>query len=396
MQQQIPAVLMRGGTSKGLFFHREHLPADPAVRDRVILAAYGSPDPYRRQMNGIGGAASVSSKTAIVAPSADPAYDVEYHFGQVSIDRPIVEYNGNCGNMSAAVGPFAVDEGLVEAQEPVTRVRIFQKNTDKRIVAEVPVKEGRFDEEGDYAIAGVPGTGSRITLRFTDPGGSMTGRLLPTGSRQDTLSIPSLGRIRVSIVDAANPVVFVPADAIGLTGAEIDAFDSVEVRSALETIRSHASVAIGLAASPEEARCKQAVPKIAVVAPPQPYRAANGEPVTADRIDLTARIMSMGFLHRSYAVTGGICTVGAARIEGTVVHEMLNPAAAGKTLVTIGHPGGTLEIGAVIETAGNAVTYREAVLGRTARRLMQGSVLVPKNLISQALNHYHQRKGGSR
>lgn len=163
MQQQIPAVLMRGGTSKGLFFHREHLPADSATRDRVILAAYGSPDSYRRQMNGIGGAASVSSKTAIISPSEDPAYDVEYHFGQVSIDRPIVEYNGNCGNMAAAVGPFAVDEGLVKAQEPVTRVRISQKNTGKRIVAEVPVKDGRFDEEGHYAIAGVPGTGSKIT-----------------------------------------------------------------------------------------------------------------------------------------------------------------------------------------------------------------------------------------
>lgn len=378
MQERIPAVLMRGGTSKGLFFHRDHLPSNPEIRDQVVLAAYGSPDPYRRQMNGIGGATSVSSKTAIIHPSEDPAYDVEYHFGQVSIDRPIVEYNGNCGNMSAAVGPFAVDEGLVKAQEPVTTVRIFQKNTGKRIIAEVPVREGRFDEEGGYAIAGVPGTGSKIILRFADPGGSMTGRLLPTGSPQETLSIPSLGTIRVSIVDAANPVVFVPAEAIGLSGAEIDEFDSLEVRSALETIRSHASVAIGLAASPEEARRKQAVPKIAVVSPPQSYRAANGDPVAADRIDFTARIMSMGSLHRSYAVTGGICTVGAAMLEGTVVHEVLTPAAAGKSMLRIGHPGGTLEIGAVIETSGHTAIYREAVLGRTARRLMQGFVLVPK------------------
>ncbi|MCU0559750.1 MAG: hypothetical protein MUD16_06090 [Desulfobacterales bacterium] len=383
MQEAIPAVLMRGGTSKGLFFQRDHLPAAPAVRDRVILAAYGSPDPYRRQMNGIGGAISQSSKTAIIRPSQDPAYDVEYHFGQVSIDRPIVEYNGNCGNMSAAVGPFAVDEGLVRAEEPVTRVRIFQKNTGKRIVAEIPVKDGRFDEAGDYAIAGVPGTGSRITLRFADPGGSMTGRLLPTGSRQDTLAIPSLGKIRLSIMDAANPVVFVPADALGLSGAEIDEFDSPEVRSTLETIRSHASVAIGLAASPEEARRKQAVPKIAVVSPPQSYRAADGEPVHAGGIDFTARIMSMGFLHRSYAVTGGICTVGAAMLAGTVVHEMLGPAAAGKPLLRFGHPGGALEIGAVIETSGDAAIYREAVLGRTARRLMQGFVLVPKRCFEE-------------
>jgi hypothetical protein len=383
MQERSPAVLMRGGTSKGLFFHRGHLPANPEIRDKVILAAYGSPDPYRRQMNGIGGATSVSSKTAIIGPSADPAYDVEYHFGQVSIDRPIVEYNGNCGNMSAAVGPFAVDEGLVRAQEPVTTVRIFQKNTCKRITAEVPVKEGCFDESGDYAIAGVPGTGSRITLRFADPGGSMTGKLLPTGSLQETLSIPSLGTIRVSIVDAANPVVFVQAAAIGLSGEEIEPFDTVEVRSTLEAIRSHASVAIGLAASPEEACRKQAVPKIAVVSPPRSYRAANGETVAADRIDFTARIMSMGFLHRSYAVTGGICTVGAAMLEGTVVHEVLSPAAAGKTLLSIGHPGGAIEIGAVMEGSGTAATYREAVLGRTARRLMQGFVLVPKTCLHQ-------------
>ncbi len=378
MQEKISAVLMRGGTSKGLFFHHEHLPPAPAIRDRVILAAYGSPDPYRRQMNGVGGAASVSSKTAIIRPSADPAYDVEYLFGQVSIDRPIVEYNGNCGNMSAAVGPFAVEEGLVPCRAPITRVRIFQKNTGKRIIAEVPVKEGGFDEAGDYAIAGVPGTGSKITLRFAEPGGSMTGKLLPTGNLQDTLAIPGLGRITVSIVDAANPAVFVPAAAIGLSGAEIDEFDTAAVRATLEAIRSHASVVMGLAATPEEARRTQAVPKIAVVSPPASYRATDGALVEAAGIDFTARIMSMGALHRSYAVTGGICTVGAALLAGTVVNEMLRPEADGKPMLTIGHPGGTIDIGAVVEGSGTAAVYREAVLGRTARRLMQGFVLVPK------------------
>lgn len=378
MQEKISAVLMRGGTSKGLFFHHEHLPPAPAIRDRVILAAYGSPDPYRRQMNGVGGAASVSSKTAIIRPSADPAYDVEYLFGQVSIDRPIVEYNGNCGNMSAAVGPFAVDEGLVPCREPITRVRIFQKNTGKRIIAEVPVKEGGFDEAGDYAIAGVPGTGSKITLRFAEPGGSMTGKLLPTGNLRDTLAIPGLGRVTVSIVDAANPAVFVPATAIGLSGVEIEEFDSPAVRASLEAIRRHAAVAIGLAATPEEARRTQAVPKIAVVSPPASYRATDGAVVDAARIDLTARIMSMGSLHRSYAVTGGICTVGAALLAGTVVSEMLRPEADGKPMLTIGHPGGTIDIGAVVEGSGAAAVYREAVVVRTARRLMQGFVLVPK------------------
>lgn len=378
MQARIPAVLMRGGTSKGLFFHENHLPSDPAVRDRVILAAYGSPDPYRRQMNGIGGATSVSSKTAIIGPSEDPAYDVEYLFGQVSIDRAVVEYNGNCGNLSAAVGPFAVDEGLVRAREPVTRVRIFQKNTRKLIIAEVPVKDGCFDEEGDYAISGVPGTGSRITLRFADPGGSMTGKLLPTGNLKDILGIPGLGNISVSIVDAANPVVFVQASQIGLTGTEIDEFDTVANRSRLEAIRSHASVMIGLAGSPEEATRKtQAVPKMAVVSPPQSYQATNGESIDASRIDLTARIMSMGALHRSYAVTGAICTVGAAMMAGTVVHDVLAPASHAKQMIRLGHPGGIIEIGAVAEKSGNAYIYREAVLGRTARRLMEGHVLVP-------------------
>lgn len=378
MQAKIPAVLMRGGTSKGLFFHHEHLPAAPELRDKVILAAYGSPDPYRRQMNGVGGATSVSSKTAIIRPSADPAYDVEYLFGQVAIDRPAVEYNGNCGNMSAAVGPFAVDEGLVPCREPVTRVRIYQRNTGKRIIAEVPVNAGGFDEAGDYAISGVPGTGSKITLRFADPGGSMTGQLLPTGNLQDTLNVPALGAIRVSIVDAANPVVFVPAAAIGLAGAEIDEFDSPAVRAAVDAIRCHAAVAMGLAASPEEACRIQAVPKIAVVSPPASYRATDGRLVDAAAIDVTARIMSMGALHRSYAVTGGICTAGAALLAGTVVHAVLRPEAAGKPMLTIGHPGGTIDIGAVVEGTGTAAVYREAVVGRTARRLMQGFVLVPK------------------
>jgi 2-methylaconitate cis-trans-isomerase PrpF len=385
MQERIPTVLMRGGTSKGLFFHEKDLPGEIEIRDRVILAAYGSPDPYRRQMNGIGGATSVSSKTAIIKPSADPGYDVDYYFGQVSIDQPKIEFKGNCGNLSAAVGPFAVDEGLVAAREPVTTVRIFQRNTAKLIIAEVPVKDGRFEEEGDYAISGVPGTGSKVTLRFADPGGSLTGRLLPTGHLRDELKVPALGEVPVTIMDAANPVVFVPAARIGLTGAEIDEFDTDQVRAKLEAIRSLAAVVIGLAASPEEAtRLSQAVPKIAVVSPPQTYRATNGELVEAGRIDLTARIMSMGLLHRSYAVTGGVCTVGAAMMAGTVVNETLGPASRGKEMLLVGHPGGTMEIGAVMDKDGAGLVFREAVLGRTARRLMEGHVLVPKKYFQRS------------
>ena len=378
MQARIPAVLMRGGTSKGLFFHEKDLPSDTAARDRMILSAYGSPDPYRRQMDGVGGAVSTSSKTAIISPSTDPDYDVEYYFGQVLIDRPAIEFKGNCGNMSAAVGPFAVDEGLVAACEPITRVRIFQRNTRKLIVAEVPVAGGRFAEQGDYRISGVPGTGSKITLRFANPGGSMTGTLFPTGNLQDNLKVPGIGSVRVTIMDAANPVVFVQASQVGLVGTEIDEIDSTPIRSRLEAIRSHAAALIGLAPSPAEAsRTSQGVPKMAVVAPAQSYPCTSGEIVQDSQIDLTARIMSMGGLHRSYAVTGAICTAGAARIAGTVVHAVLTGSSHARPMIRLGHPGGTIEIGAVVDKSGPAGIYREAVLGRTARRLMEGHVLVP-------------------
>ena len=380
MQRSIPAVLMRGGTSKGLFFHKRDLPSDPAVRDRVILAAYGSPDPYRRQIDGVGGAVSVTSKTAVVGPSPSPGYDVTYRFGQVSIDRPIVDVRGNCGNMSAAVGPFAVDEGLVAAVEPVTRVRIHQQNTDKLIVAEVPVKNGRFDETGDYAIDGVPGTGSRILLRFVDPAGAVTGKLFPTGSRVDRFDLPGVGAVEVTCIDAANPFVFVRAASIGLSGTEIEEIERrADVKAALEAIRCRAAVQLGITASEEEAtRRSQAVPKVALVAAPAPYPATGGRAVEARELDLLARMMSMGTLHRSYAVSGAVATAGAAMIPGTVVHDLLPGGACGRELLRIGHPGGVIDVGAVVEIDAGEAVYREAVLGRTARRLMEGRVLVPE------------------
>jgi 2-methylaconitate cis-trans-isomerase PrpF len=380
MQKRIPTVFMRGGTSKGLFFHENHLPADPDERNRVILAAFGSPDPNRRQIDGVGGGVSTTSKAAIISPSSSPDYDVIYHFGQVSIDRPIVDYKGNCGNISSAVGPFAVDEGLVMAQEPITRVRIHQLNTDKLITAEVPVKNGRFDEKGDYAIAGVPGAHSRITLRFADPGGALTGKLFPTGNRQDDLKIPQHGTVAVTIIDAANPVVLVRAEAIGLTGTEIDEIDSGDaIKTTLETIRCKAAVLIGLASSEEEAtRRSQAVPKMAFITAPKTYTTTGGQTVAEQEIDITARIMSMGTLHRSYAVSGGISTAGAAMIPGTIAYDLLSDGARHSELLRIGHPGGIIDIGAVIEMEGEQCRYREAVLGRTARRLMEGYVLVPE------------------
>jgi len=379
MQRSIPAVLMRGGTSKGLFFHEKDLPAEPLLRDRVILAAYGSPDPYKRQIDGVGGALSVTSKSAVIGPSPSPEYDVVYHFGQVSIDRPIVDVKGNCGNMSSAVGPFAVDEGLVKAVGPVTRVRIHQKNTNKLIVAEVPVKDGKFNEEGDYAIDGVPGTGSRILLRFVDPAGAVTGKLFPTGNRRDRFDIPGRGAVEVTCIDAANPFVFVPAAALGLSGTETEELERrAEIKSLLEAIRCRAAVRLGITASEEEAaRRSQAVPKVAVVAAPATYAALNGRMVEAREVDLLARMMSMGTLHRSYAVSGAVATAGAAMIPGTVVGELVREEARGRDLLRIGHPGGVIDVGAVIEPRAGEHIYREAVLERTARRLMEGHVLVP-------------------
>jgi len=380
MQKRIPAVLMRGGTSKGLFIHADHLPADPGVRDAVLLAAYGSPDPNRRQIDGVGGAVSTTSKVAIISKSSSPDYDVIYYFGQVSIDRPIVDFKGNCGNISSAVGPFAVDEGLVPAVEPVTRVRIYQKNTDKLIIAEVPVKNGRFNEEGDYEIAGVPGTGAKITLRFADPGGSLTGRLFPTGNLRDELQVPGVGVVPLTIIDAANPVVLVPASALSLAGTEIDEIDTgEEIKAKLEKIRCAAAVTIGLTGTMEEATLRsQAVPKIAVVAAASSYKTIGGDLVDEKDIALVGRYMSMGTLHRSFAVSGAVAAAGAAKSPGTVAHELLKPADAAKEEIKIGHPGGVIEVGAVIDDKDGKITYAEAVLGRTARRLLEGRVLVPE------------------
>jgi 2-methylaconitate cis-trans-isomerase PrpF len=375
---------MRGGTSKGLFFHADHLPADPRIRDAVLLAAYGSPDPDCRQIDGVGGAVSTTSKVAIISKSDSPDYDVVYNFGQVSIDRPLIDYKGNCGNISSAVGPFAVDEGLVPAVEPVTRVRIHQKNTDKLIVADVPVKNGRFDEDGDYFIAGVPRAGARITLRFADPGGSLTGKLFPTGNLQDKLQVPDVGTVPLTIIDAANPVVLVPATALSLAGTEIEEIDTdEEIKAKLENIRCSAAVTIGLTDSIQEAtRSSQAVPKIAVVSAAASYRTVGGEVVDENDVDLVARFMSMGTLHKSFAVSGAVATVGAAMVPGTIASELLKPGGVEKEVMKIGHPGGTIDVGALIEDTNGKIVYAEAVLGRTARRLMEGRVLVPEKFFS--------------
>ena len=385
MQRKIPAVFMRGGTSRGLFFRKNHLPVDPKLRDQVLLAAYGSPDPNKRQVDGVGGGIPTASKAAIISVSQDPRYDVVYNFAQVSIDRPIVDTKGNCGNISSAVGPYAVDEGLVEVVEPVTRVRIHQLNTNKLIIAEVPVKNGRFDESGDFSISGVPFTGSKITLRFVDPGGSLTGRLLPTGNVRDRLSeIPGVGEVEATVMDASNPCVFVRAEEIGLQGTEIDGIgENPEIKARLEAVRAQTAVLLGFTKSPEDATAFcQAVPKVGCVAPAQDYVDLSGRKVAAGEMDICGRMMSMGTLHSSFPVSGSISVGGAAKIDGTVVHGCLNNSGSLLEDIRVGHPGGVLQVGSKMEKTDNGWHYAEARIYRTARRIMEGHVLVPEHCFS--------------
>src|SRR5216684_5309543 len=311
MQAKIRTVIMRGGTSRGLFFWDEDLPADPEARTWAILAAFGSPDSYGRQIDGLGGATSLTSKAAIISRGTQPGIDVNFTFGQVSIEKPLIDMRGNCGNISSAIGPYAIDEGLVACQEPVTQVRFLNTNTQKVIVAHVPTRNGRFEPEGDYAISGVPGTGSKIVLDFLDPGGAVTGKLFPTGQVRDMLEVPGVGEIEVSIVDAANPLVFCRCEDFGLSGQELpDQIDTnPELLQRIGATRAAAGVAIGLAGSIEEAtRSVPSVPKIAFVTRPRTYMQQNGVIREASEIDLLARIMSMGRMHRAFALTGAICT----------------------------------------------------------------------------------------
>jgi 2-methylaconitate cis-trans-isomerase PrpF len=379
MQVKIPAVFMRGGTSKAVFFRDNHLPKDPEIRDRVILSAYGSPDPNRRQIDGMGGGVSTTSKVCIISPSKDPGYDVNYNFGQVSIDRGIVDYQGNCGNMSAAVGPYAIDEALVSGQEPMTNVNIYQVNTKKKIEAEVPVKDNFYNEDGDFYIDGVPSPGGRIVLHYYRPEASVTKALLPTGKTMDIIDVPHVGPVEVSIVDAANPLVFFRARDLGLNGTEIYEIDAdEEIRRKIEFIRAEAAVMVGLAESREDASQRsQAVPKIAFVSEPQSYRDVTGRQINKNDIDLVGRIMSMGTLHKAYAGTGAICTAGAARIKGTVVNAVAADVPADRR-IRLGHPGGVIPVGARLTLKDDQYVYEEAILDRTARRLMEGYVLVPE------------------
>ena len=386
MQARIRTVIMRGGTSRGIFFRDEDLPLDPEARKWTILAAFGSPDRYGRQIDGLGGATSLTSKAAIISKGTQPGIDVNFTFGQVSIEKPLIDMRGNCGNISAAVGPYAIDEGLAPCQVPLTRVRFLNTNTQKVTVAHVPTRNGRFEPEGKYGIPGVPGTGSKIILDFLDPGGAVTGKLFPTGQVRDVLQVPGIGPIEVSIVDAANPLVFCRAEDFGLHGQETpEQIDSnQELLQRISATRAVAGVTIGLAESIEEAMYSvPSVPKIAFVTRPRSYVQLDGIPREVADIDLVARIMSMGHLHRAYALTGAICTAVAAQIPGTLVHEVVTERARTSGMLRLGHPSGVMDLSASVHQEGESWYVEKASAARTARRLMEGDIYIPEQMLAK-------------
>ena len=368
-------MFVRGGTSKGILFHAADLPADPAERDRVLLAALGSPDPYGRQLDGLGGGSSSLSKAAIIGPPTRDDADVDYTFAQIAVDAPVVDYGANCGNLSAAVGPFAVDERLVPVPpDGETLVRIHNTNTGKVVESRFTVVDGRAAVAGPLAVPGVAGTGAPVRLDFLDPAGSRTGALLPTGRPVDELRLPDGRTVPASLVDASNPVVIVLAADVGLTATEHpDAVDADAAAMALlDQVRRAGGVAMGLGRTPDDVPLSN--PKIAVVAPPAPSTTLAGSAVDAADCDLLVRMVSMERTHRAVTVTGALCLGVAARVPGTLPHVVAGHASR----IRLASPSGVVVVDAVMTERDGAPHPVSAALLRTTRRLMQGAVLVPQ------------------
>ncbi len=383
-QARLNAVFMRGGTSKAIMLHERDLPADRGRWPALFRAAMGSPDPGGRQLDGMGGGISSLSKVCVIGPPGRADADVDYTFAQVSVRDGAVDFSANCGNMSSAVGPFAVDEGLVPAAGDEAVVRIHNTNTGKLILARFALADGKAAVAGAYRLPGVAGAGAPVRLEFTEPGGAATGRLLPTGNAVDSLKVPGLGRIQASLVDAANPAVFVAADALGAGATEppqaLEADRGLMDR--LEAIRRATSLAMGLAASADEAAALHGIPKIAMIAPPGAAPTLAGEDLAAAEMDLNLRMISMGQPHRAVPLTGALCLAVAARIEGSVVSRILGPEAAAADEIRIGHPSGVMRVGAVVDRDHEAWVARSATAYRTARRLMEGAILVPASYLT--------------
>ncbi len=379
---RIPACHMRGGTSKGVFFCLHDLPAPCQVpgpaRDALMLRLMGSPDPYGQQIDGLGGATSSTSKVVILSRSTRPGHDVDYLFGQVAIDRPLVDWSGNCGNLSAAVGPFAIASGLVPAAQVPhdghCRVRIWQANTARTIIAHVPMAGGQVQEAGDFELDGVAFASAEVALQFLQPGGATS--VLPTGQVVDTLTVPGLGELQATLIDAGIPTVFVDAAALGLAGTEGPALHvNTMALATLEAVRAQAALRMGLIADVAEAARRPHTPKLAWVAPATGYVAANGRAIAASEVDLLVRALSMGRLHHAMMGTVAVAIATAAAIPGTLVHRAAGRRAGSN--LRFGHPSGTLRVGADVRQEGGHWVVDQVSLSRSARVLMQGHVHVP-------------------
>ncbi|MEF9943850.1 MAG: 2-methylaconitate cis-trans isomerase PrpF [Burkholderiaceae bacterium] len=388
-QIRVPATYMRGGTSKGVFFRLQDLPESCQVpgpaRDRLFQRVIGSPDPYAAQIDGMGGATSSTSKCVILSKSSRPDHDVDYLYGQVSIDKPFVDWSGNCGNLSTAAGAFAIHAGLVDAaripRNGVCVVRIWQANIGKTIIAHVPVTEGQVQETGDFELDGVTFPAAEIVLEFLDPSdeGEDGGAMFPTGNRVDQLEVPGVGTFAATMISAGIPTVFVRAEDIGYTGTELREAINTDPKALerFEQIRVAGALRMGLIQSPEEALTRQHTPKIAFVAPPKDYVASSGKTIAAGEIDLVVRALSMGKLHHAMMGTAAVAIATAAAVPGTLV----NLAAGGgeRSAVRFGHPSGTLRVGAEARLVNGAWTVTKAVMSRSARVLMEGAVRVPED-----------------
>lgn len=375
--------IVRGGTSKGIFFKENDLPADAELRDKVILAAFGSPDV--RQIDGLGGADVLTSKLAIVGPSKSPDADVDYTFGQVSFEQPFIDYKGNCGNISAGVGAFAIDAGMVATTEPITKVRIRLTNTNRILTADVPVKDGMAQVDGDFHIDGVPGTGAKITLDWSGTVGAQTGKLLPTGNAKDIIKVEGK-EYTVSLVDAGNPLVFIKAEDLGMKGtetaAEIEA--NSETWETIMKIRDEAAVIFGLTDSVEKARKDSPYnPFFAIVSPPQDYEALNGLQVKAEDVDMVSRLSFMLKMHKTYPITGTVCTGAASRIPGTVVWDVMRETAKQDGTFRIGHPGGVIPVETEAVTENGLTEIKRIGVYRTARKIMDGQVYIKNSVLKK-------------
>ncbi len=381
---QVPATYMRGGTSKGVFFRLQDLPAPCQVpgeaRDKLLLRVIGSPDPYGQQIDGMGGATSSTSKTVIVAKSEQPDHDVDYLFGQVAINKAFVDWSGNCGNLTAAVGAFAISGGLIDSsripQNGICTVRIWQKNIGKTIIAHVPITNGEVQETGDFELDGVTFPAAEVVIEFMDPADG-EGSMFPTGNVVDELEVPGIGTFKATMINSGIPTIFLNAADIGYTGTELqkDINSDAEALARFETMRAYGALKMGLISDISEAAARQHTPKIAFVAPPADYVASSGKQIKAADVDVLVRALSMGKLHHAMMGTASVAIATAAAVPGTLV----NLAAGGgqREAVTFGHPSGTLRVGAAAEIVGGEWTATKAVMSRSARVMMEGWVRVP-------------------